>query len=99
MNLHSTQIGGTLHIYDDENAKQVDAAIERRMLRTGEARIDGGNKEWIEDHELIDGSKEGADQYTWDRSGNLVKCKRVRVRLDVNGERSEKFVQFVYKSL
>ena len=96
--LKTTRVGSTLVVHDDsDTAKQV---IQEMIVPNGHAAIaNSGAAEWIIDEAVVDLSKSGSDQYTWDRSGNKVKHARKRYKRDAAGNVASTVERFIYKAL
>lgn len=84
--LQSVQVGETLFVFDHETKEKVAEQIEAE-LRKGKTRYNpDGSTEWISVSPICDHTKSGSAAYTWDRSGNRVKCERHRCFKTKDGE-------------
>lgn len=53
---------------------------------------------WFQDHVILDTTKEGSEQYIWDKTGNRVKHRRYRVKKTA-GSIGKTALGFVYKTI
>ena len=107
--LVAVKIGGVLHTFmfdqtDDGRAwASSEIALLIDALKPNSYAVEFDDvREWVEDHAIVDLSKTGADQYTWDKTNSRVKQQRIRVTVRPQGDkhvRRETLDRIVYKSL
>jgi hypothetical protein len=94
LKLNATKIGDTIEIYDDYSRDVVERKIKARMLRTGEARVDGDIKQWYEDREELDSNHRNI----WSKGGMKAKHGRYLIVVNtVENTRKEERIRTVYK--
>lgn len=90
-----------LNVCDEGTFPQIEKKAQKAM-REGRAvtwNWPHGPTQWFEDYEILDLDKSGSAIYTWDKSGNRVKCERYLITRDKDGEVTKEFTKHVYKSL
>ena len=94
----SIQIDNTLYLYvGAEVNAQADAKI-KKALAAGRTVVENGVSQWMDDRDVCDWTKHGADVYTWHKDGNRVLCQRFHVIKQADGTVTEKFVRNLYLS-
>lgn len=95
--------GDTLHVFMGEQADSGELAAWLDNLRDslvvgGDAlQFEDGSREWLEDVAMVNHDEFGSKQYTWDRSGNKVKCVRLRCRAVADGTVTKDFLRYVWR--
>lgn len=84
--------GRTLHIFDGPSAVSVEKDVQKAMKKGATIRRQDGTKEWIDHHVILDTTKKGSKQYTWDKAGEKVKHKTVHIKIDIEGKRTEQII-------
>jgi len=75
--LFRIQIGDHLHICDEGSLPAIKVKA-RKALKSGKVIVlEDGKTEWIEYEPILALSEQGSDIYTWDQTGNRVKCEVV----------------------
>jgi len=99
MKLFTVRYGSTLFAFDKTTQEKGFNDLRKSLKPNGDGLIfSDSHREFIEDVAVVDTSKSGADQYTWDKTGNKVLHRRVYVTV-IDGKRSEKLIRKVYKAL
>lgn len=99
MKLFKVRYGQTLYVYDKTTAEEILGGLRKSLVPNGDGLIfSDSHREFIEDVAVVDTSKSGSDQYTWDKTGNKVLHRRVYVTV-IDNKRSEKLIRKVYKEL
>jgi hypothetical protein len=96
----SRRVGDTLHVFlgtDGDNFDEKIAGLEQPDGHAVEAA--DGSAVWIADAEVVDTTKSGSDQYTWDKSGNRIKHARTRFVRDASGNVTQTVLRFIYKAM
>ncbi len=92
------RIGGMLFIYDDGTKPQIEAKA-KRALANGESVVrPDGTEEWITYNPIIDTTKVGSKQYTWDKNGERVKSEKVRYLKSKDGTIVQEVIGTVFKT-
>jgi len=96
MKLKSARIGSTLYVFDTAS----EAKVRENILPDGEAIVfTDKSSEWIVDEPVVDTSKSGSAQYTWDKTGNRVRHARCQYNRDAAGNVTRKVLKHVYREL
>ncbi len=94
--LFATKIGDTLFIFDAESRPGITKKIKRALAK-GETIIhEDKSREWIETIPIHDPTKTGSDEYVWDKSGDRIKCNRIR-HTSKDGNRETETLSPVFK--
>jgi hypothetical protein len=90
LDVYKVRYGGILNVmhgYTPEEKKRAIAKFEKQARISGkEIEFPDGSKVWFERDAIVDTTKTGSEQYTWDETGNKVLCKLWRVFLPAPGE-------------
>jgi hypothetical protein len=84
MKINSTTVidheTATKHVflYVDVDAEEIAKKIQKLMNKGGVLIHVDGSREWHEWEQIVDTTKSGSEQYTWDKTGNKVLCQLVR---------------------
>lgn len=96
--IRMTRCGDTLHIYEDSTADQAEKQIEKNMIENGvSVHRAGGIRQFYRDDPIIDTTKTGADQYTWNKNGERVKHKRFLITVHPDGLIEKEFIKYIWK--
>lgn len=93
------RIGDTLHVFigtaGDESQRQAFIEAKRAgLVADGHGMEYEGRREWLADEPITD--KDG--QYTWDKTGNRVKHRRVLCIRSASGDVTRYLQRYVWKS-
>jgi DNA mismatch repair protein MutH len=92
----TVQIDSTVHLYlGADTTGHVEQTIQK-ALAAGKTVTDNGTAQWIE-HFPVALAGTGSARYTWDKSGNRVKCERVLCTRTESGEYTQKVLGFSYR--
>jgi hypothetical protein len=84
--------GYVMHIFDAGSRDKVLPEI-RRALRTGyTVRWENGIREWWILQERVDTSKQGSEQYEWDKAGERVRANLIQYLCDKSGNVTTKII-------
>lgn len=95
--IKTARCGNTLYVFDETEEQRIAQVIEQRMLKGAMQILNDGTKRWIEYDPVIDTTKEGSEQYKWDKSGNKVLTATVQHELRPNGEHSKIILKRSYR--
>lgn len=99
----SVVIGTTKHLFvgavNDKSAsdKFVSDLLAGLKPNGDMAVVDDGTRVWVEDVAIYDTSKGDSDAYTWDKTGNKVKCERRRVTKSADGTKTSVVERTVWR--
>lgn len=94
--LKTARIGDTLCIYDAAGEQ----IVKKMIIPDGHAMIKpDGSAEWVADIEVVDTTKQGSNQYTWDKTGNRIRHARTRFTKASSGEITSVVEKFIYKKM
>ena len=96
MKLHKIIIGSTLHICDDASLHTIKDKALSRLNKGDGITWEDGKEQWYDYLEIIDVTKTGSEMFTWDRSGDRVKCRRVLTTV-IGDELTREEKGFVYR--
>ena len=95
----SVQINDELHVAIGTEAVEDLRELATTMLMKKGAVVtwNPNFKQWVDAEVIVDTSKEGSAQFTWDASGNRVKCNRFLVSLK-DGEITKELINTCFRN-
>lgn len=96
--LFSATIGDTLHIYDRESTPIIQKRIARALSKGDLVIHEDGHREWLETIPLHDPRETGSKEFVWDKSGDRIRCKRVRHTITDGVHETEEMPRRVFRS-
>ena len=96
--------GETLHVFaglaaDSQQRDEWLQNLRDALTVGGDAlQFPDGSSEWLGDEAIVDTSKSGSEQYTWDKAGQRVKCRRSTYYRDAAGNVEAKFCRIVWRN-
>lgn len=100
MNVRLIQVGSNLNVIVGATTNETNtlaAKVVARAHASGESAIENGVTTWVEFNEIVDTTKSGSDVYTW--RGDKVKCNKVLVTKDANGDVTRKVIGTTWRAL
>jgi len=86
-------IDDDMHVALGEGVGDVLREDARKALAKGKVVVwEDRRKQWINTDCITDTSKEGSEVWTWDKSGNRVKCERTLHTLHNDGTRTSEVI-------
>ena len=85
------QVGNTLLVVSKNLEGEMEKQVRAAMLAGEPLTLEDGGKQWIQTSLIIDVTKAGSEQYTWNKAGK-AKYKRVLITQNAEGEITERQV-------